>query len=59
MSKNNRTAAVENARANRLAFRDEDPYEIRKIFRKSFKPHAKAANRKGRRAVRRQLRTEV
>lgn len=52
----NRKPLLDSARATRLSLRDEDPREITKIFGKSFKPYAKAANRKARRSTRSILR---
>ena len=50
---------IDCARTARLATRDEDVTEIRKVFRKSFRPYSTAANRKGRRAARRILKELV
>jgi len=48
---------VDSARAARLASRHgDDPVEVKRWFRESFGPYAKAANRKDRRAAKRALR---
>jgi hypothetical protein len=55
----NRDAAVTDRRAAKLLGRDEDYREITYWFRESFKPHAKAQNRRNRRNARRVLKGSV
>jgi len=48
---------VDAARASRLAARHgNDPVEVKRWFRESFRPYSKAANRKDRRSAKRVLR---
>jgi len=55
----NRAAVVSDRRAAKYLGRDEDHREITYWFRESFKPYAKAQNRKNRRAARRVLQGSV
>ena len=55
----NRDAKVTDPRVAKLLNRDEDYREITHWLRESFKPHAKAQNRKNRRVARRVLQGSV